>query len=86
MTNRLKKIMPKQFLESKTFWSGIGTIGAGLSMIFTSPQLTTGVLTTAAFTVITGATSIYGRAVAQGPLTLADPPAATAPKTGGATH
>jgi len=70
---KFKNMAPKQFLQSKTFWSGIGTIIAGLSLFFTSPKLTPDVLMTAIATIATGASAIYGRAVAQGPLTLTTP-------------
>jgi len=61
-------VTKKAFWKSKGFWGGLGSILAGLSIIFTTGRLSTD----AVLAIGTGALAIYGRVVGDTPLSLRD--------------
>ena len=58
----------KAFWKSKGFWGGLGSILTGLSIIFTSGHISSDAI----LAIGTGALAVYGRIVADTPLSLTD--------------
>jgi hypothetical protein len=58
----------KAFWKSKGFWGGLGSILTGLSIIFTTGHVSSDAI----LAIGTGGLAVYGRVVADTPLSLSD--------------
>ncbi len=58
----------KAFWKSKGFWGGLGSILTGLSIIFTTGHVSSDAI----LAIGTGGLAVYGRVVADAPLSLSD--------------
>jgi len=61
-------VTKKAFWKSKGFWGGLGSILTGLSIIFTTGHVST----EAMLAIGTGGLAVYGRVVADTPLSISD--------------
>ena len=58
----------KAFWKSKGFWGGLGSILTGLSIIFTTGHVSSDAI----LAIGTGGLAVYGRVVADTPLSISD--------------
>lgn len=58
----------KAFWKSKGFWGGLGSILTGLSIIFTTGHVSSDAI----LAIGTGGLAVYGRVIADTPLSLGD--------------